>query len=284
MNKKSVDVASLWVGGCLSQFEIASLKSFLQHGHSLTLFTYDTGISVPDGVHVRDARDVVMENEIFSNQNAGETWAGFSNFFRYELLRQSDYVWVDTDVIALSNEIPTRDGYVLGWESEDSVNGAVLGAPRDSVFLECLPRLASLANPAGAAWGELGPVAITKSVRFASIEDKVQAERAFYPLSWPEVWRLFDPGQTSYVVDRTSESSTLHWWNEILRRALVGVKDAAPPKGSFFDLFLRDMNTKVGAANELSVTWVRHVWRPYLSAKMHRRVALLLSQFFRSPG
>ena len=64
------------------------LKSFVDHGHDFDLYTYDLTIAVPAGVRVRDASDLIYQNEVFVYQDGyGKgSPSAFSNLFRYKLL------------------------------------------------------------------------------------------------------------------------------------------------------------------------------------------------------
>ena len=52
-------VASLWIGGSLTWLEQLCLKSFVDHGHPTVLYTYGEVQGVPEGVVVKDGREVV---------------------------------------------------------------------------------------------------------------------------------------------------------------------------------------------------------------------------------
>jgi hypothetical protein len=51
-----VKLGSLWIGGNLSWLEQLCLKSFLDHGHEVTLYTYEGVTNAPEGTVVADAR------------------------------------------------------------------------------------------------------------------------------------------------------------------------------------------------------------------------------------
>ena len=53
------EVGTLWIGGCLSWLEQICLKSFLDKGQKLTLFSYEDIGNVPDGVIRRDGREII---------------------------------------------------------------------------------------------------------------------------------------------------------------------------------------------------------------------------------
>ena len=83
-------VKSLWIGPSLPPAQAACLKSFVNVGHSVELFTYADLPEVPEGVVLRDAREILPETEIFTYGAAAGVGSGsvsaFSNIFRYKIL------------------------------------------------------------------------------------------------------------------------------------------------------------------------------------------------------
>src|SRR3569623_1820592 len=59
---------AFWHGPPLSQLHFAAMRSFIDHGHRLRLYTYSDR-KVPDGVELRDAREVLPEDRLFLFQN-----------------------------------------------------------------------------------------------------------------------------------------------------------------------------------------------------------------------
>lgn len=46
---------TFWWGSALSPYEMFCLKSFVDHGHKVHLYTFDPQLDVPDGVLICDA-------------------------------------------------------------------------------------------------------------------------------------------------------------------------------------------------------------------------------------
>ena len=53
------EVGTLWIGGSLSWMEQLCLKSFVDRGQQITLFSYEPIPNVPAGVIRRDGREVL---------------------------------------------------------------------------------------------------------------------------------------------------------------------------------------------------------------------------------
>ncbi|MBW4444611.1 MAG: hypothetical protein KME10_26090 [Plectolyngbya sp. WJT66-NPBG17] len=88
MNKTNKVIQGLWIGGELSTMEQLSIQSFLQNGHEYHLYTYQPVKNVPKGTIVKDGREILPENRIFTYQSGfGKgSYAGFADLFRFHLL------------------------------------------------------------------------------------------------------------------------------------------------------------------------------------------------------
>ncbi|SLN12968.1 hypothetical protein TRL7639_00153 [Falsiruegeria litorea R37] len=127
-------VASLWVGGELNWLHKLCLASYAYRGHEVVLFFMaDTAPSVPPGVRTAPITD------IWDPAPAGHADAPasmLSDLFRLHLLKKTDMVWIDTDMLAV-RPMPTAD-YHFGFEPTGSINGAVLRLPKASKALNKL--------------------------------------------------------------------------------------------------------------------------------------------------
>lgn len=254
-------VASLWLGKPLSDFEKVSLSSFVSYGFNVSLFVYDFKMSVPEGVVLQDAREVLDESRIFENPLYPGTWATFSDVFRYLLVASTDNIWIDTDVIALKAELPEVNGYTFGWQDADVINGGILGAPRHSPLVELLcSRVADLETES-IPWGKIGPDLLSEVVGELGLEEVIQSTQVFYPVPWLETWRFFDPRETEKIQLEVKDSSAIHWWNEVVRRAPMNIKQFAPPKGSFMRLVFDSFDYDLSDRPVLDSNWVRDKWK-----------------------
>lgn len=87
--------------GKMSGLEVTCLKSFLDHGHRIIVFAYDD-TEIPSLFERADAATVLPRERVFfykSGPGAGSV-AGFSNLFRYTLLKRYGDWWTDTDVLS----------------------------------------------------------------------------------------------------------------------------------------------------------------------------------------
>lgn len=231
-DRRWTKVSSMWVGGSLSWLEQLCLSSFVAKGYEVRLYSYDK-LDVPSGVKLVDAREILHQDEIFRNPPPSKSYAGFSNVFRYELLRKKpEEVWIDTDVLALEKSLPDVE-YLMGYESTSFVNGAVLRVPPKSELLHCLREGASAVDKKTFTWGDLGPKLITKKIGQLGLSEKVFERKEFYEIRAVETWKFFSPAHAEEVSARTCQSSAAHIWNEALKISVSNPKLFSPAPESF---------------------------------------------------
>ncbi|MGE0665876.1 MAG: glycosyltransferase [Sphingomonadales bacterium] len=250
-------IKSLWIGPALSRLERLSLLSFVAAGHEVQLFTYGP-LDVPEGITVRDGRDILPEDAIIRRRRNGGI-EPFADLFRYVLIGMEGGIWVDTDQVCLKPFDFTADRYVMGWQGSGLAANGVYGAPRESAMARHLlaigrdpPRLPVWAgsvtmlrviagvatggndSPADAPWGTYGPALFTAAVRKFGLEGHVQPPDVFYPLPWPKADLLFEePWRTE---ERFTERTLgIHLWNH-----MIGHRKKEPfPQGSYLAALAR---------------------------------------------
>ncbi|PSL18642.1 hypothetical protein [Shimia abyssi] len=196
-------VASLWIGERLDWLHELSLASFVQRGHEVTLFhTEAKAPEVPSGVRTCPVQ------EVWDPVKAGHTKAPpsmLSDLFRLYLLKQTDMMWIDTDMLCY-RPLP-NDDYHVGFEPPGTINGAVLRLPKTSETLnylldlfedpECVPpwlgkkvKAEVAAEPPGKRLlrafrlqrPSLGPRALDYALNKTGEVEHVRAPDVFYPI------------------------------------------------------------------------------------------------------
>ncbi|MFN3824425.1 MAG: hypothetical protein ACK4RN_10630 [Pseudorhodobacter sp.] len=258
------EVGTLWIGGGLSWLEKLCLKSFVDRGQKITLFSYEDIPNVPEGVIRRDGREIYDTGD-FIKYEKKDSFALFADLFRIHMLRACPgMIWVDTDVYC-HRSMTYDDDHVLGFElpGTDRVNNAVLGLPADSAILSdmlafmedrhAIPpflkkSLRAEYRAAAAAgqpvhvsqqpWGVWGPLMITHFVAAHGLQAKVQPIDAFYPVIFPDRLKFL---RRSAVVEKmlTPATTALHLWASNKRE--LGLRHGGlPPEGSYLaDLLAR---------------------------------------------
>ncbi len=239
---------SFWHGGQLSPYERFCLRSFVDCGHDFDLYTYDLTLAVPAGVQVRDASELIHENEVFCYQEGfGKgSPSAFSNLFRYKLLAEKGGWWVDTDVVCLRKDIPIVSEF-FALQQVDRANTAIMYFnPGDPVMLQCL----ATATKAGRTikWGETGPRLLTQVLKDQGYFSRALAASICYPIHYRRAAHLLLPAATATLAPLIEPSLFLHLWNEAL--VFSGIqKTYLPPRGSLLRALV-DKHPVSGWTNE----------------------------------
>lgn len=249
---KDIQIAALWIGGNLSFLEQLCLKSFLDVGHHVKLYSYEPIGNAPVGVELADA-NLILSQANFLRHNRTASPALHSDLFRYHLMKVSDRtIWADTDAYCV-RPFRTATGHFFGWESDRHVNGGVLGLPRDSQALAELIAFTSdeyaipqwyggdyraelvAARDAGhpvhvgdQPWGVWGPHALTYFLEKSGEIKFALPRAALYPFAFSERKLMLRPGFDTSGHIRV-ETFSIHFYGRRMRRRIVE-KEAGVPR------------------------------------------------------
>jgi hypothetical protein len=246
-------VQMLWYGRPLDELERLSMTSFLRAGHPVHLYIYGEVTGVPDGVELRDGREIIDSTELDELRRRGAKPGMVSDYFRAALLYDRGGWWADCDVVCV-RALDFRSEFVFGWQDERVINGAVLRLPAGHDAAARLIELCRHPNRwmtgdpprrlarktrdtlllrrglESATWGATGPAAVTTVVRGLKLGHHALSTEAFYPVPWDESARLFEPGS----LDLAAATYAVHLWNE--------ARDGRSPQpGSPIDVWLREL-------------------------------------------
>jgi mannosyltransferase OCH1-like enzyme len=209
-------VQGLWIGPELSVMERMSIASFLAHGHEYHLYVYGDVKGVPPGVVVRDANEILPASSIFQYKHS-KSYAGFANFFRYQLLLNEGGWWADTDVVCLK-PFEFADEHVFASEEHKGLriaNNGIIKAPAASELMEYVCQVCRAKDPDQITWGETGPRLLDAAIRQFSLERYTKPHQVFCPLGFEEWGKVLDPEAGALL---GGESYAVHLWNEMWRR------------------------------------------------------------------
>jgi hypothetical protein len=254
-------IVSFWHGelGWLGRVAIAS---FLDKGHSFSLYTYADVGPVPNGCELRDANTIIPQSEMFFYKGS-RTPAVFADLFRLKLMQQSAGIWVDCDVYCV-RPYEGLGELVVGIEDDHSrwhygqavVNNAVFRCPADSELLRLLlSTFEPGAIPAGMPirraievrlrrlmgenlpvqhmqFGATGPWPLNHYLRQLDLFNLAQPRTVFYPIGYDDAAKLLTPGLSLPDIVNP-ETLSVHLWHSALTDRGTG-KLRMPAPGSFF--------------------------------------------------
>jgi hypothetical protein len=239
MRDSAISTANFfWHGAPLGLFERVCIASFIRHGFTVQVFSYD-GLSVPAGARLMDAREILPADHLYRYTQDGlpRNLPAFSDAFRYHLLAAGHGWWFDTDVLCLapaasfaarvrSKKIPIA----LGYEDGEFINGAALYLQDEMVLAALMAELQ--ARGTSFDWGAIGPKLLTAVIQRLGLEWAVDPPETFYPVYHSDIGQLERPADRERCLELTRGSLALHLWSEIRRRSGLSNTDL-PPKGSY---------------------------------------------------
>lgn len=249
-------IATLWIGPELSWLEQLCLKSFVDAGHEMRLYTYDKVANVPQGVTLCDANDIFPGDNIIRHRRTGSP-AIHADIWRLHLMAKTDCIWVDADVLCVK-PFDFRDGYVFGLEKKDLVCNAVMRLPTGSQTLAQLldfvgdvhaigPWLSAekqavlqAAKDAGTPvhfcdqdWGLTGPAAFTHFLKQSGEWAHALPQSAFYPVSFRDRNKMLLPRHQIETEFLDADTRAVHLWARRMKPRLQEAEGNRPRPGSF---------------------------------------------------
>lgn len=264
-------IAALWIGGPLTFLEQLCLKSFVDAGHHVVLFSYEPIGNVPEGIEMADA-NTILAQENFLRHGRTNSPALHSDLFRYRMLEKLDHtIWADTDAYCVK-PFETATGHFHAWESETGINGGVLGLPQDSATLAALLEFTSdeyaipewygedyrkslieardRGTPVHAGempWGVWGPHALTWFLKQTGEVKYTMPRVALYPFHYEDRRLMLRPGvnMADYVTD---ETYSIHFYGRRMRARIAQKFDGVPKPRSVIGQLLKKHGIDPAAA------------------------------------
>jgi hypothetical protein len=129
------DVVTFWHGP-LDTLRRTCLRSQVEAGHKVTVYSFDTIPGLPEGVGHADAEAVLpysFSEKLRPSQPDGSwrdwTTLQFSDFFRMRLMAQGAGLWLDADVLLLKPIKIDRAKPFFAWERPRQIGNSVLYLP-----------------------------------------------------------------------------------------------------------------------------------------------------------
>jgi hypothetical protein len=241
------EFASFW-HGTLNPFAYACLASFPPAGASLRVFSYDPRLDLPPGVRLEDARTISPDASLTRRfiANGKPSIATFADMFRYRMIRDKGYCWVDTDILCLARPAFGGDGEIFCRQADavgtSLVNNAVLRLSPSHPAIAELVATAEAAIDVDQKWGALGPFLLTPVLMKYGLYDHALDSHVCYPIEPEQFWKLFLPGYLDWAHEAARGATFVHLWSEAIVWSGYDFS-ACPPAGSYLNEAFR----RVGA-------------------------------------
>ena len=213
-------IQTLWIGDKLTSMESVCLRSFVENGHQVHLYTYGHVENVPSGVDIKDGNEILSKDMIFFYKEH-KSYSGFSNYFRYKLLYEKGGYWIDTDILCVK-KFDFDSPYVFCSEevlplgqSNTHIGSCVIKAPKGSLAMKDAFDICMKKDPEKLKWGEIGPRLVRSTVEKYNMQFFVKPPEVFCPIPGCH-WHLFVNPKISFKPG--VETYAVHFWNEMWRR------------------------------------------------------------------
>lgn len=252
---------TFWQGGPIGPYQLLGLRSFIDRGHRVEVFTYDSGLTVPNWIERRNAADILPAERVLRFLPDEKRSAINAGLFRSALLHRLGGWWVDPDVILLRSELPAEEVFCGGPSEFGSVSTAALKFSAAHPVLADMLVSAATVEDEVAEWDNAGAPLLTRCIRQSGLSASIRPLDIVSPISWFDVLRLFDPDEADAVAEAGKIFLDLHFevW---LRAGIPGY--LGPPRGSYLDrLFkLHDVELMFPALMEFDDVrrWFSHMY------------------------
>lgn len=232
-------IQSLWIGPELSPMEIMCIRSYLKQGHDFHLYVYDNVLNIPEGTIIKDANNIIPQNEIYVDAFGG--YVNLSNRFRYTMLYKIGGWWVDMDTVCLKPFDFTEE-FVFSSETSDAFNRSLVNTtyikslPGAKFLKDCLD-FSDKRGHENIHWGELGVNLISRMIFRNDLGKYVKQPEVFCPVSVYQLDILID--ESDYILPTTTYA--IHWWNELWRQHNFD-KAKTYPSGSLYEIMKQKHN------------------------------------------
>lgn len=203
-------VAMLWFDNPMTAIQRLSIRSFLHYGHEVTIFTYGQ-IDAPAGVNFADAGEIIERGKVFLSH---DSFAAFSDVFRYRMLASTDYIWADADTVCLKDNWAFGE-YLFAYQEPFKVTNNILGYPKDSNLARKL--VEESVYEEGRSYDHLGPVLLTRLVSELGLGAQVLPQETFNPLHWTEYALPYQVDKTEQVLSKCQGAHAVSLSNYLLK-------------------------------------------------------------------
>jgi mannosyltransferase OCH1-like enzyme len=255
---------TFWHGQFMGAYQLLCLKSFVDRGHRVEVFSYETAATLPQWLTVRDAEEILPREQILHPLPHAGQFAIHADLFRYALLHKCGGWWIDPDVMLMSPDLPAADIFLAAHNEFGVVPTAVLKFSKGHAVMAQAAAKAAAFGSAHETWSGAGSPLLTSLLSGTHLLTSEDARQTLGPISWFNVPDLFDPDKTDELSRVCAQSCFLHLQDEVWRRA--GIPSyLAPPDHSFMDVLLERHDIAASFAARMSFhdvrRWILHMYR-----------------------
>jgi hypothetical protein len=195
---------TLWFGNEPTLLQQVSWSSYIHHGHELNIYLYDMSIKVPVGAIKKNANEIILEKDIFLTKFNDPLCGGghqqFADLFRVHMLKKTDLIWTDSDIVCLTNDWPDPEPYLFGFftnaaqpaQKPIKINNDILYINNDKILDELIDSYIPMLT-AKRKDQLYGPELLESIILKNNLMDFVKEESVFHPVRYAHTTSFVDP-------------------------------------------------------------------------------------------
>jgi Glycosyltransferase sugar-binding region containing DXD motif len=225
---------TFWHGGPIGPYQLLCLRSLVDRGHRVEVFSFEPIPELPDWLVRENAGDIVPSERVLRYLPDQRRFAIHADLFRHAVLHRMGGWWIDPDVVLLRTELPTGEMFFAGPNEFNVMSTAALKFPAGHpALIDALVHTTSFEDSVN-DWGQAGASLLTQSIVSNSLFDARWPIELVNPVKWFDVLRVFDPSQADSL---STELDGKHFLDLHMDAWLgAGIPNfLAPPRGSFLD-------------------------------------------------
>jgi len=225
---------TFWHGGPIGPYQLLCLRSFVDRGHRVEVFSFEPIPEMPDWLVRENAADIVPAGRVLRYLPEQRRFAIHADLFRHAVLHRLGGWWIDPDIVLLRTELPAGDLFFTGPTEFDVISTAVLRFPAGHPALTDALVHATSFEDSVADWERVGASLLTQSIVSNNLFEARRPSEWVSPIVWFDALRLFDPSQADSLSAELDGKPFLDLHLDAwLRAGVPGF--LAPPRGCFLD-------------------------------------------------
>lgn len=216
---------TLWFGNEPTLLQQISWNSYLYHGHELHIYLYDMSIKVPNGAIKKDANEIMLEKDIFLTKFDDPLCGGghqqFADLFRLHMLKKTDFIWTDSDMVCLTDTWPDPEPYLFGFfvdtphpaKGPIRINNDILYINNDEILDDLINNFVCMPTATKGDQIKYGPVLLTDIISKNNLMHFVKEERVFHPIRYSHTRDFLNPFIFEYTKGLMANSIAISLFN-----------------------------------------------------------------------
>jgi hypothetical protein len=254
------EIAHFFWHGKLSTFEETCIKSFVDNGFNVNLWSY-TNLHV-NGVTSRDAKEILPETDLIKYKTLEENVEGktvshaniavFADVFRINLLCKEPGWWADSDCYCLKSSdefrlLRNNISYVISQEyfHINIFGNSIFYLSKEiaSIFKQELDIKLKEYNNTAKTFTDFGPALMSEvSIKY-KLFDGLLPSHTFFPIYWKNRHWLVEPEYANKAKPEIKNAYAVHIWCSTLNE--LGYDKEKPPKGSIIHSLFNKLNISI---------------------------------------